>query len=83
LLDGRTHAKTWQLLRFTQMPTVRVEAGYLTSPYDRARIVDPAFRDTVVESVIAAVQRIYLPRESDVATGTFDVRSLRAAYAAT
>lgn len=83
LLDGRTHAKSWQLLRFTQMPTVRVEAGYLTSPYDRARIVDPAFRDTVVESVIAAVQRIYLPRESDVATGTFDVGSLRAAYAAT
>jgi N-acetylmuramoyl-L-alanine amidase len=82
LLDGRTHAKTWQLLRFTQMPAVRVEAGYLTSPYDRARIIDPAFRDTVVESVIAAVQRIYLPRDSDVATGTFDVRSLRQVVAA-
>ena len=32
LRDCRTHAKTWDLLRLTRMPAVRVEVGYLTSP---------------------------------------------------
>ena len=45
LRDCRTHAKTWELLRLTRMPAVRVEVGYLTSPADRARLVDPLFRD--------------------------------------
>ncbi|MGH3659042.1 MAG: N-acetylmuramoyl-L-alanine amidase, partial [Micromonosporaceae bacterium] len=44
LLDGHTHAKTWQLLRLTRMPAVRVEVGYLTSPLDRERIIDTRFR---------------------------------------
>jgi len=83
LLDGRTHAKTWDILRLTRMPAVRVEVCYLTSPTDRERIIDPAFRDTVAEAIIAAIQRMYLPREADVATGTFDVKSLRTLLATT
>src|SRR5690349_18215198 len=39
--DCRTHAKTWDLLRLTRMPTVRVDLGYLTSPADRERLIDP------------------------------------------
>lgn len=79
--DCRTHAKTWDLLRLTRMPAVRVDVGYLTSPADRARLTDPRFRDTVVDAILAAVQRIYYPVESDVPTGSIDVRSLRAALA--
>lgn len=82
LLDCRTHAKTWELLRLTRMPAVRVEVGYLTSPADRARLVDPRFRDTVVEAIIAAVQRMYFPADQDVPTGSIDVRELRAMVAA-
>ncbi|MGA8115122.1 MAG: N-acetylmuramoyl-L-alanine amidase [Actinocatenispora sp.] len=82
LLDCGSHAKGWDLLRLTRMPAVRVELGYLTSPEDRARLVDPAFRDTVVEAMVAAIQRMYLTAESDYPTGTFDVSSLRAAVAA-
>ena len=37
----RTHAKTWDLLRRTRMPAVRVDAGYLTNPGDAARLVGP------------------------------------------
>lgn len=76
--DCHTHAKTWELLQSTRMPAVRVDVGYLTSPEDRARLTDPRFRDTVVEAIVAAVQRMYFPLEADVPTGTFDVRSLRA-----
>jgi N-acetylmuramoyl-L-alanine amidase len=70
--DCRTHAKTWDLLRLTRMPAVRVEAGYLTSREDRNRLTDPLFRDRVVESIVAAVKRMYLV-EADVATGSLDV----------
>ncbi|WBB78322.1 N-acetylmuramoyl-L-alanine amidase [Micromonospora sp. WMMD882] len=82
LRDCRTHAKTWELLRLTRMPAVRVEIGYLTSPADRGRLVDPRFRDRVVEAIVAAVQRMYFPVERDVPTGSIDVSELRAVVAA-
>lgn len=81
LRDCRTHAKTWELLRLTRMPAVRVDVGYLTSPVDRERLVDPRFRDQVVDAIVAAVQRMYFPQEQDVPTGSIDVSELRAAMA--
>jgi N-acetylmuramoyl-L-alanine amidase len=78
ILDCHTHAKTWELLRLTRMPVVQIEVGYLTSPVDRACIVDPSFRDTVAEAILIAVQRVFLPVDADVKTGTLDVSALRA-----
>jgi N-acetylmuramoyl-L-alanine amidase len=75
--DCRIHAKTWELLRLTRMPAVRVDLGYLTSPLDRNRLVDPMFREQIVEAILAAVQRMYFPVERDVPTGSIDVRQLR------
>jgi N-acetylmuramoyl-L-alanine amidase len=75
----QTHPKSWELLRLTRMPAVRVDAGYLTSAVDRARLVDPIFRDRMVEAIMAAVQRMYYPVEVDVPTGSIDVSTLRAA----
>jgi N-acetylmuramoyl-L-alanine amidase len=80
--DCRIHAKTWELLRLTRMPAVRVDLGYLTSPTDRERLISPAFREQVVEAILAAVQRMYYPVENDVPTGSIDVRQLRLAFAA-
>jgi N-acetylmuramoyl-L-alanine amidase len=79
--DCRIHAKTWELLRLTRMPAVRVDLGYLTSPVDRDRLVDPMFREQIVEAILAAVQRMYFPVERDVPTGSIDVRQLRLALA--
>jgi N-acetylmuramoyl-L-alanine amidase len=79
--DCRIHAKTWELLRLTQMPAVRVDLGYLTSPADRDRLVNPLFREQIVEAILAAVQRMYDPVEADVPTGSIDVRQLRMALA--
>jgi N-acetylmuramoyl-L-alanine amidase len=78
----QVHAKTWELLRFTRMPAVRVDVGYLTSAVDRRRLVDPMFRELVVEAIMAAVQRMYFPVEVDVKTGTIDVSQLRRLIAA-
>ena len=81
LRDCRIHAKTWELLRLTRMPAVRVDLGYLTSPVDRDRLVNPLFREQLVEAILAAVQRMYYPVEADVPTGSIDVRQLRMALA--
>jgi N-acetylmuramoyl-L-alanine amidase len=67
--NNRIHGKTWELLRLTRMPAVRVEVGYLTSPEDRARLRNPQFRDTIAEGLLVAVQRLYLPLSDDPPTG--------------
>jgi N-acetylmuramoyl-L-alanine amidase len=77
LLDNRIHAKTWELLRLTRMPAIRVEVGYLTSPADYARLIDPSFRTAVAEAVLVAIQRFFLPPEVEVSTGTLDVAEFR------
>ena len=69
--DCRTHPRTWEPLRMTRCPAVRIEVGYLTNARDRARLSDPAFRDLVAESILIAVKRLYLLGENDQPTGTF------------
>jgi N-acetylmuramoyl-L-alanine amidase len=71
LLDCRAHPKTWDILRLTRCPAVRVEIGYLTNPDDRRQLSDPAFRDVVAEGILVAVKRLYLLGENDQPTGTF------------
>ena len=79
LVDLRSHAKNWDLLRRTRMPAVRIDVGYLTNPGDAARLADPAFRDVVAEAVVVAVQRMYLSPETDTRTGRLRLDELRAA----
>ncbi len=71
MLNCGSHGKSWEMLRLTRMPAVRVELGYLTSPADREQLADPAFRDIVAEGLLAAVQRLYLAKEVDPPTGTW------------
>ena len=71
MLDLGSQARTWELLRLTRMPTVRVEIGYLTNLGDRRRLLDPAFRDVVAEGVLVGVKRLYLQGQDDQPTGTF------------
>jgi N-acetylmuramoyl-L-alanine amidase len=82
LRDCRSHPKTWDLLRRTRMPAVRIELGYLTNPGDAARLSDPAFRDTLAEAVVAAVQRLYLPPGEDADTGLLRIPALGSASGA-
>ncbi|HEX2130426.1 MAG TPA: N-acetylmuramoyl-L-alanine amidase [Actinophytocola sp.] len=71
LRDCRTHRRTWDTLRLTRCPAVRIEIGYLTNAEDRARLSDPSFRDVVAEGILVAVKRLYLLGENDQPTGTF------------
>jgi N-acetylmuramoyl-L-alanine amidase len=69
LVDLGIHAKTWELLRRTKMPAVRVELGYMTNPSDAVKLSQRDFRDTAAESIMVAVQRLFLPPELDPPTG--------------
>jgi N-acetylmuramoyl-L-alanine amidase len=69
LVDCRTHAKSWEMLRRTRMPAVRLELGYLTNDHDARALGSRDFRATVAEGILAAVQRIFLPPDLDPPTG--------------
>jgi N-acetylmuramoyl-L-alanine amidase len=77
LSDLRSHAKTWDMLRRTRMPAVRIDAGYLTNDGDAERLSDPTFRDVVAEAVVVAVQRVYLDPDHDAPTGVLRLGELR------
>lgn len=77
LLDCGTHAKSWDLLRLTRMPAVRLDCGYLSHPVDRRMLLDARFRSTIAQAVLAAVQRLYLPEADDYETGALDLQPLR------
>jgi len=79
LLNCRTHAKSWDLLRLTMAPAVRIDLGYLSNPQDAKRLADPQFRDQLAEAMIVAIQRLYLSAEDDAKTGTLRISDLRRA----
>ena len=64
LLDCRVHPRTWDLLRMTRMPAVRVVLGYASNPADASRLTSTAFQDAVAEALAAAVTGFCQPRTS-------------------
>ena len=72
------HRQTWDILRLTTMPTVQVVPGYLTNEHDVAMLTDPAVRDTIAESIVVAVKRLYLLDNDVHATGQFSFDELLA-----
>ena len=60
--DCQIHARTWDLLRFTKMPTVRIELGYMSNVGDAKRLTSEVFHDAVAEGVVAALTTFCSPR---------------------
>jgi N-acetylmuramoyl-L-alanine amidase len=79
LVNCHTHPKVWDLLRLTKAPTVRVDLGYLTNPGDAERLGRSDFRDVIAESIVIAIQRLYLASEDDAKTGMLRLSDLRKA----
>ena len=75
----RTHAMTWDLLRLTKAPAVRIDLGYKTNPGDIGRMSRPDSRDVIAEALVIAIQRLYLAAEDDAKTGTLRISDLRKA----
>ena len=79
LQDCHTHSKTWDLLRLVQAPAIRIDLGYLTNPGDAKRYSGAEFRDLIAESLVIAIQRLYLAAEDDAKTGTLRISDLKRA----
>lgn len=59
--DCLVHAKTWDLLRLTNMPAVRLEAGYLSNAHDLERLGRPAVRQQIAESIAMSIHDFFGP----------------------
>lgn len=62
LADCRTQARSWDLLRLTRMPAVRIELGYLSNEGDRRRLLNSAFQDAVAEAIASGLAAFCSPR---------------------
>jgi N-acetylmuramoyl-L-alanine amidase len=76
-INCRTHAKTWDSLRLTKAPAVRVDLGYSSNESDATRLSQADFRNAIAESFVIAIQRLYLAAEDDAKTGTLRISDLR------
>lgn len=76
LHNCHNHARTWEMLRMTRMPSVEVVLGYLTNPGDVAVLTDPKQRDAIAEAIVVAVKRLYLLDMDDQPTGTYTFTDL-------
>jgi N-acetylmuramoyl-L-alanine amidase len=54
--NGRTHAKTWPLLRETRMPALQIEPCYLTNPAEERLLADPTFHRRLAAAIASAVR---------------------------
>jgi N-acetylmuramoyl-L-alanine amidase len=76
-LNCRTHAKTWDSLRLTKAPAVRVDLGNAHNESDVDRLSRPDVRNAGAESFVIAIQRLYLAAEDEAKTGTLRISDLR------
>jgi N-acetylmuramoyl-L-alanine amidase len=83
LVDLRWHPKTWDILRHTRMPAIRLDAGYLTNAEDAKWLSDAAFRDVLAEAIVVSVQRFYLTPDVDSHTGVLQVSQIRDSFSGT
>jgi N-acetylmuramoyl-L-alanine amidase len=55
--DGRTHAKTFPILRETRMPAIQIEPCYISNPREERLLADPDFRRRLAVAIANAVRR--------------------------
>ena len=64
ILNLGAHPKTWDLLRLTRMPAVRVELGYLSNQEDALNLKSEVFRDLVALKISEAIKEFFQPLEN-------------------
>ena len=62
LMDGRIHAKSFTILRETQMPAVQVEPCFITNPKEEQLLGEDGFRCEVAVAVAEGLERFFNPR---------------------
>lgn len=62
VLDCRVHPRTWDLLRMTRMPAVRVELGYVSNAGDLKRLRSATFQDAIADALTTGLTQFCAPR---------------------
>ena len=62
-VDLGAHARTWDLLRLTRMPAIRVYLGYASNLEEAARLADEGFRELLAQALARAVATYFTPSE--------------------
>lgn len=76
LRDCRTHGRSWPLLRMTRMPSIQMVLGYAFNTGDLRILGDRSAQDTIIDSILVGVKRLYLLDEDDQPTGSLSVNEL-------
>lgn len=76
LRDCRTHGRSWPLLRMTRMPSIQLYLGYANSAGDLEILGNRSEQDTIIDSILVGVKRLYLLDEDDHPTGSMSVDDL-------
>lgn len=76
LRDCRTHGRSWPLLRMTRMPSIQVVLGYAFNPDNLRTLGDRLSQDTIIDSILVGVKRLYLLDNDDQPTGSMSVNDL-------
>ena len=76
LRDCRTHGRSWPLLRITRMPSVQVFLGYAYNTGDVSILGSREHQDTIIDSILVGVKRLYLLDEDNHPTGSMSVDEL-------
>ena len=58
LRDCHSHPKTWDLLRLTKMPAIRIELGYVANPADCQIVASADQRDAIANGVALSISRV-------------------------
>ena len=76
LRDCRTHGRSWPLLRMTRMPSVQLVLGYANNSGDLRILGDRSAQDTIIDSILVGVKRLYLLDDDKHPTGSLSVNEL-------
>ena len=61
--DCQVHGRTWEILRLTRMPAVRVEVGYLSNEAEAAALNDSKYRDQIAAGIAEGIVTFFAPVE--------------------
>lgn len=59
--DCHIHARTWDMLRMTRMPAVRVEVGYLSNPEEAARLQAADYQEKLAAGIAEGIVKFFAP----------------------
>lgn len=62
--DCSIHARTWDMLRMTRMPVVRVELGYVSNPTEAAKLATIEYQDALAAGLAAGINTFFTPAAS-------------------